>query len=93
GSSAIPFNYQGVTNCTASQYSWNNLGFMAANSAYLRKWEIGTAVPAAIDGNAGYDLVTIPPNFNDVFQKIGGGGATYNVFVYKNGTLLSVFLG
>jgi hypothetical protein len=93
GSSAIPFNYQGVTNCTNSQYSWNDLAFMAANSAYLKKWEISTAVPAAIDGNAGYDLAPIPANFNDIFQKIGGGGASYNVFVYRNGTLLSVFLG
>ncbi len=93
GSSAIPFNYQGVSNATTSQYSWNNLAFMAANSAYLRRWELANNIPAAIDGNANYDLATIPANYNDIFQKIGGGGATYNVFVYKNGVLLSIFLG
>ena len=32
GSSAIPFNYQGVTNSNNSQYSWNDLAFMAANN-------------------------------------------------------------
>jgi len=93
GSSAIPFSYQGISNSTMSNYSWNDLAFMAANNAYLRQWKIGNSVPAAIDGNANYDMVPIPANFNDVFQKIGGGGATYNLFVYKNGILLSSFLG
>lgn len=93
GSSAIPFSYQGVTNSTMSNYSWNDLAFMAANNAYLRQWQLSNTVPAAIDGNAGYDLVPVPPNYNDIFQKIGGGSATYNVFVFKNGVLLSIFLG
>jgi hypothetical protein len=93
GSSAIPFNYQGITNSTMSNYSWNNLAFMAANNGYLKQWQMGTSVSAAIDGNAGYDLVSLPANFNDFFQKIGGSGATYNVFTYRNGVLLSVFLG
>lgn len=93
GSSAIPFNYQGVTNSTMSNYSWNDLAFMSANSAYLRQWQLGNTIPAAVDGNAGYDMVPVPPNFNDIFQKIGGGSATYNLFVFKNGVLLSIFLG
>lgn len=93
GSSAIPFNYQGVSNSIMSNYSWNDLAFMAANNAYVRQWKLSTSVPAAIDGNADYDMVALPSNFNDVFQKIGGGGATYNLFVYKNGILLSSFLG
>jgi hypothetical protein len=93
GSSAIPFNYQGISNSAMSNYSWNDLAFMAANNAYLRQWKLGNSIPAAIDGNADYDLVSIPSNFNDIFQKIGGGGATYNLFVYKNGILLSSFLG
>lgn len=93
GSSAIPFNYQGVTNSTSSQYSWNDLVFMGTNNAYLRKWELGTSIPGAIDGNDNYDLAVLPSDFNDIFQKIGGGSATYNVFVYRNGTLLSIFLG
>lgn len=93
GSSAIPFNYQGISNSSMSNYSWNDLTFMAANNGYLKQWQMGTNVSAAIDGNAGYDLVPLPANFNDIFQKIGGSGATYNVFVYRNGMLLSVFLG
>jgi hypothetical protein len=93
GSSAIPFNYQGVTNSTMSNYSWNDLAFMAANNGYLRQWKLGTTVAAAIDGNADYDMVPVPPNFNDIFEKIGGTGATYNVFVYNNGVLMDVFLG
>ena len=93
GSSAVPFNYQGVANSTMSQYSWNDLAFMAANNGYLKKWIRSTSIPAAIDGNANYDLTPIPADFNDVFQKIGGGGATYNVFVYRNGVLMNIFLG
>ena len=93
GSSAIPFNYQGVTNSTMSNFSWNDLAFMAANNGYLRQWQLGTAVPAGTDGNADYDMVAIPPNFNNIFQKISGTGATYNVFVYNNGILKDVFLG
>jgi len=93
GSSAIPFSYQGVTNSTASQFSWNNLAFMAANNGYLRQWQIGTSVSSTIDGNANYDLVPIPANYNDIFQKIGGGSATYDVFVYNNGVLADIFLG
>lgn len=93
GSSAIPFSYQGISNSTMSNYSWNDLAFMAANNAYLRQWKVGTAVPAAVDGNANYDLVPVAAGFNDIFQKIGGGGATYNLFAYKNGVLLSSFLG
>jgi len=93
GSSAIPFSYQGVTNSTSSQFSWNNLAFMAANNGYLRQWQIGTSVSSTIDGNANYDLVPIPANYNDIFQKIGGGSATYDVFVYNNGVLADIFLG
>ena len=76
-----------------SQYSWNDLAFMAANNGYLKKWVRSTTIAAAIDGNANYDLTPIPADFNDVFQKIGGGGATYNVFVYRNGVLMNIFLG
>ncbi|MGZ3840205.1 MAG: T9SS type A sorting domain-containing protein [Flavisolibacter sp.] len=93
GSSAVPFNYQGVTNSNNSQFSWNNLAFLAANHGYLRKWVLGNTVPASIDGNANYDLAPVPANFNDFFNKIGGTGATYNVFVFQNGLLQDVFLG
>lgn len=93
GSSQVPFNYQGVTNSSNSQFSWNDITFLANNNGYLKKWVLGNSVSAAIDGNAGYDLDAIPANFNDFFNKIGGSGATYNVFVYKNGMLQSTFLG
>jgi len=93
GSSAVPFNYQGISNSTSSQYSWNDIAFMAANSAYMKKWTVGNTVPGAIDGNDFYDLQPIAPAFNDFFSKIGGSGATYNVFVYHNGVLKEAFLG
>jgi hypothetical protein len=93
GSSAVPFNYQGVTNSNMSNYSWNDLAFMAASNGYLKQWKMSTAVPSAIDGNENYDMVPVPPDYNDIFQKIGGGSATYNVFVYNNGLLKDVFLG
>ena len=67
GSSSMPFNYQGVSNSTTTNFSWNDLAFLAANNGYLRKWVIGTNVSAAIDGNANYDLDVVPPNFNDFF--------------------------
>ena len=93
GSSSVPFDYQGVHNSTASQFSWNDAAFLAANNGYLKKWVLGNSVASAIDGNASYDLAPVPGNFNDFFNKIGGSGATYNVFVYKNGVLQSTFLG
>ena len=93
GSSSLPFNYQGVNNSTNSVFSWNDLAFLAAHNGYLRKWVLGTTVAAAIDGNAHYDLAPIPAGFNDFFNRIGGSGATYNVFVYQNGLLKNIFLG
>jgi hypothetical protein len=93
GSSDVPFDYQGISNSTNSQFSWNDLAFLAAHNGYLKKWVVGTSVSAAVDGNASYDLATIPTDFNDFFNKIVGTGATYNVFVYNNGQLQSVFLG
>jgi hypothetical protein len=93
GSSSLPFNYQGVSNSTSSQFSWNDIAFLAANNGYLKKWVLGNTVAAAIDGNADYDLAPVPANFNDFFNKIGGSGATYNVFVYQNGVARNIFLG
>lgn len=89
GSAALPFNYQGVTGSTASHFSWNNLAFMAANNGYLKKWVVGNAIPAALDGNAQYDEKPIPANFNDFLCKRSGGGASYSVFVYRYGILVN----
>jgi hypothetical protein len=93
GSSSLPFNYQGVSNSSNSQFSWNDLAFLAANNGYIKKWVMGNTVPAIIDGNAAYDLAPVPANFNDFFNKIGGSGATYNVFVFQNGIVKNIFLG
>lgn len=91
GSAAIPFNYQGITGSTSSDYSWNDLAYMAANNAYLKKWIVSNANPA--DGNAFYDEVAVPANLNDVFYRKGNGGASYSIMVYQNGVLLSAFFG
>jgi hypothetical protein len=93
GAAAKPFNYQGVTNCTTANFSWNDTAFLNNNNGYLKKWVKATNIPAAIDGNNFYDLEAVPSNFNDFFNKVGGGNATYNVFLYKNGVLMNCFFG
>lgn len=90
GSSAIPFNYQGVTGSTASDFSWND-PLLVLNTGYLKKWEQGTANLA--DGNPYYDEAPLPANFNDFFFRRMAAGASYSVFVYKNGTLVNTFIG
>ena len=89
GSSAIPFNYQGVINSTASDFSWNSLAF-TANNGYLKKWVKGTANLA--DGNSNYDEAILPANFNDFFYRRTGSGASYTLFLYKNGVLINAVI-
>ena len=91
GSAALPFNYQGVSNSTKSNFSWNNIAFLAANNGYMKKWVVGNAVPAAIDGNANYDEQPVPVNFNDFFYRRTGGQGSYSVFIYNNGILVNAF--
>lgn len=91
--SGLPFNFQGITGSTAAQFSWNDLAFLATHNGYLKKWVVGSAVPAAIDGNASYDEQVLPGAFNDFFYSRSGGGANYSVFVYKNGILINAFFG
>ena len=93
GSSANPFNYQSVSGSTKTLFSWNDLAFLALNNGYLKKWVVGSTVPAAIDGNASYDEKPVPPNFNDFLSRRSGSGASYSVFVYKNGTLVNALFG
>jgi hypothetical protein len=93
GAAASPFNYQGVTNSSSAQFSWNDAAFLAANNGYLRKWLMQSNTPTNIDGNEYYDLAPIPANFNDFFSKVGGGSASYVVFLYKNGVLINCLLG
>ncbi|HZI00248.1 MAG TPA: hypothetical protein VEX63_03815, partial [Flavisolibacter sp.] len=92
GAAAAPFNHQGITNATAN-FSWNDAAFLAANNGFLKKWIVGNNVPAATDGNAFYDEAPIPANFNDIFVKIGGGSASYHIFLFKSGNLMNAFLG
>ncbi len=91
GSSALPFNCQGINNSTSSDFSWNDLAFMTANNAYLKKWIVSNA--NALDGNAFYDELPVPANFNDFFYRKGGNGASYSMFVYQNGILQNAFFG
>jgi hypothetical protein len=90
GSAALPFNYQGNTGSTASDFSWND-PLLAANYGYIRKW-VATGNTAA-DGNRNYDEVPLPVGFNDLFPRITGNSASYNAFVYKNGKLVNSFIG
>jgi hypothetical protein len=90
GSAAIPFNYQSITNSSASDFNWNSSAF-TSNNGYLKKWVQGTT--NALDGNTYYDLATIPANFNDFFYRRTGTGASYTIFLYNNGVLINTFIG
>ena len=90
GSSAMPFNYQGTTNSTSSNFSWNS-PTLTANSGYLKKWVLTGS--DASDGNASYNEAAIPANFNDFFTEKGNGGANFSIFVFKNGILINSFYG
>lgn len=89
GSSSVPFNYQGTTNSSASNFSWNS-PTLTSTSGYLKKW-IMTGSDAS-DGNAFYNEATIPANFNDLFYD-NSGAANYSIFVFKNGVLINSFYG
>jgi hypothetical protein len=90
GASSIPFNYQGTSNSTAANFSWND-PTLPLNYGYMRKWVSNGGT--ALDGNKNYDLETLPSDFNDFFSRRSGSGATYNAFVYKNGNLVNSFFG
>ena len=86
GSSAFPFNYQGVNNSTASDFDWNSEAFVT-NGGYVKKWVKRTL--NLLDGNLFYDEEILPANFNDFFFRRTGSGASYTVFLYKNGVLIN----
>jgi hypothetical protein len=90
GSAAIPFNFQGVTGSIMSDFSWNSAIF-TLNNGYVRKWIKATA--NLTDGNAGYDQATLPANFNDFLFRRSASGASYSIFLYKNGLLTNSFIG
>jgi len=86
GAASLPFSYQGVTNSTAADFSWNSSS-LTSNNGYIKKWKYQNNNLS--DGNPNYDEVTLPPNFNDFFQKRTGTGSTYTVFLFKNGVLVN----
>ena len=90
GASGIPFDYQGNTNSTSADFSWNDPD-LPLNYGYLRKWVANGNTNA--DGNKNYDLEPLPADFNDFFSRRSGSSATYNAFVYKNGKLVNSFFG
>jgi hypothetical protein len=90
GAAALPFNYQGVSNSTAADFSWNSASF-TTNGGYIKKWVKGGI--NLLDGNLSYDQQTVPANFNDFFCRISGSGASYTIFVYNNGQLVNSFIG
>ena len=90
GASAIPFNYQGVTNSTAADFSWNSAAF-TANNGYVREWLFNPGGNLA-DGNPNYDTVPLPANFNDFFFRRTGSGPTYTTFLFKNGVIVDALV-
>lgn len=90
GSSSIPFNYQGTTNSTSSNFSWN-ASSLTSNFGYMKKW-VMTGNNAS-DGNLYYNESVVPVDFNDFFYDKSSGGANYSIFVFRNGILINSFYG
>jgi hypothetical protein len=89
GASSIPYNYQNVTNSTAADFSWND-PTLASNNGYVKMWLQQSGSSA--DGNPDYNEGTIPSNFNDFFVPHNGSGATYTIFLYRNGVLINALI-
>jgi Secretion system C-terminal sorting domain len=88
GSAALPFSCQGITNSTASDFNWNSAAFLSGSTGgYLKKWvhKQGNLT----DGNPDYDESSLPADFNDFFYRRNGIGASYTMFLYKNGVLVN----
>jgi hypothetical protein len=86
GAASLPFSYQGVTNSTAADFSWNSSA-LTSNNGYIKKWKYQNNNLS--DGNLYYDEVPLPSNFNDFFQRRTGVGSTYTIFLYKDGNLIN----
>ncbi|TMI64863.1 MAG: T9SS type A sorting domain-containing protein [Bacteroidetes bacterium] len=86
GSAAIPFSCQGITNSTASDFNWNSTAFRSGSTGgYLKKWVYRHNDLS--DGNPDYDEGLLPADFNDFFYRRNGIGASYTMFLYKNGVM------
>jgi type IX secretion system substrate protein len=90
GASSIPFSYQGVTNSTAADFSWNSAAF-TSNNGYVREWLYNPGGSTA-DGNPNYDTVALPADFNDFFFRRTGSGPTYTTFLFKNGVVVDALV-
>jgi Secretion system C-terminal sorting domain len=89
GASAIPYNYQNITNSTAADFSWNDPA-LASNNGYVKMWLQQSG--SSSDGNPDYNEGAIPSNFNDFFVPHNGSGATYTIFLYRNGILINALI-
>jgi hypothetical protein len=88
GSAAIPFSCQGISNSTASDFNWNSTAFRnGSTGGYLKKWVHDNN--NLTDGNPDYDEASLPADFNDLFYRRNGIGASYTMFLYKNGVLVN----
>jgi hypothetical protein len=83
GASDLPFNYQGVTNSTAADFSWNSSAFTSNN---------GSLKEMVLQPNNTYAESALPANFNDFFSPRTGTGATYSIFLYRDGTLINALI-
>ncbi|HET9824346.1 MAG TPA: lamin tail domain-containing protein, partial [Chitinophagaceae bacterium] len=90
GASSIPFSYQGVTNSTAADFSWNSSAF-TSNNGYVREWLYNPGGDLT-DGNPNYDTVALPSNFNDFFFRRTGSGPTYSIFLFNKGVLIDALI-
>jgi hypothetical protein len=90
GSSALPFNYQGVSGSTSSNFSWNDPS-LTTNGGFLQKW-VMTGNDNS-DGNKDYNSAAVPSNFNDLFYRRSAGGFNYAMFIFQNGLLVNNFYG
>lgn len=80
GASNLPFDYQGTKTSTAADFSWNSSAF-TSNNGYVKEW--------LLQADNTYAEVALPANFNDFFYRRVGTGATYSIFLYKQGTLIN----
>ena len=91
GASQKPFNYQGTQNSTMSNFSWNDPQ-LSDMFGYIKKFTL-TGNANTPDNQKLYTESSIPANFNDLFYKRNGNGASYSTFIYQNGLLVNVFFG
>ncbi|HEV8506432.1 MAG TPA: T9SS type A sorting domain-containing protein [Chitinophagaceae bacterium] len=89
GASAIPYNYQNITNSTAADFSWND-PMLPSDNGYVKMWLEQSG--SSGDGNPDYNEGTIPSDLNDFFVPHNGSGATYTIFLYRNGVLINALI-